>query len=496
MTFAWAADSKSVVASPKTALVLNKTYSVVVSTFAKNSSGSAALSVPFVSKVVVQENSSTSGTLMPGGSWTSRDGVVISAKPGVISQPINVFAEPIQPLQFPLPMPEGVDPIGQAFRVGTKPKTVWAKGNFDLLIPGPTRASGEDIRLYAFTPFPFVNQPEDIENGGVWGESTAKSNTLNQYATYDGALSPYATIFAFGRVRGSVKSGSSIPVIRTFSNPINEVECIGDLQKNDNELCPSDKNAVLQKLNNVLVDLKFDLGVTSDAFEKLESPLRIVSTLQGRCAKTDAVAFYDSNKKEKNITLCYSLSKKTFGTDEEIIETLRHEVFHAIQYNYWQINEVRDIYFDENSRNLDFLIPENVKKIRDLISLFDKQQQWLVEGTAATIEKSRKAAPGLLSFSSYYGGARNVVHPLKFSSYTKPTLQIPYQTQDFWSFTSNQNGLGIGLLKHLLDNGKLSDSLEFSDKAIRSLNLEAYPEGLKSAYWEWAKTQAYQWKDP
>ncbi len=86
LSFAWATDSKSVVASPKTALVLNKTYSVVVSTFAKNSSGSAALSVPFVSKVVVHENSSTSGTLVPGGSFTSRDGVTIEA-PGTSLEP-------------------------------------------------------------------------------------------------------------------------------------------------------------------------------------------------------------------------------------------------------------------------------------------------------------------------------------------------------------------------------------------------------------------------
>ena len=77
LSFAWAADSKSAVASPKTLLTLNKAYSVVVSTFAKNSSSSAALSVPYVSKVMVQESSGTTGMLQPGGSWTSKDGVVI-----------------------------------------------------------------------------------------------------------------------------------------------------------------------------------------------------------------------------------------------------------------------------------------------------------------------------------------------------------------------------------------------------------------------------------
>jgi hypothetical protein len=179
-----------------------------IQSLAENSSR-LALAVPYVNQVVAQKKKNSSGTtgvLKPGGSWTSRDGVVISVKPGVISKAINVFAKPIRPAQFPLPMPEGVRPAGPAFLIGTTPKTVLIDGDFDLLIPAPPRVPGEDIRLYVFTPGPLVRLHQGVDFDGDWYELTGDADVLGRYAARTGGLSPKAPIWVTGRVMDSVKS--------------------------------------------------------------------------------------------------------------------------------------------------------------------------------------------------------------------------------------------------------------------------------------------------
>jgi hypothetical protein len=477
MTFAWAADSKSVVASPKTALVLNKTYSVVVSTFAKNSSGSAALSVPFVSKVVVQENSSTSGTLVPGGSFTSRDGVVISAPDGVINQPINVFVEPTQASQFPLSMPEGVEPVGKAFRIGGT-QTKLSKKLFDIALPAPVYAPGEDIRLYVFSPIPFVSRPADIDNGGAWEEEVEDLDSLNRFHSSTPILAPQAFIFSFGKVLGSVRTSS----IRTFSDPLTGVACVGNLAKNGKKLCPVGKTtAILATLNDIINALKFDLNVSSSAFEYLKPPLRISDSTEGRCnppKSSPAAAFYDDNPRSRRVTICYSVVDGSFSSD--IVETLRHELFHAIQFYFWDVEQSRIDYWTET----------NFDKVK--YKVFVDQQIWMIEGTAALMELSSASSTSLRAASNYYK-SRNITKPLAFYD---PASVIQYQTEDFWAYLGNQNNTGLSLVKHLLDQGKMSNSVTFADNAIKSLPSLSSPDGLKDAYWQWAKSQAYEWKNP
>jgi hypothetical protein len=418
---------------------------------------------------------------VPGGSFTSRDGVVITSLPGEMNQPINVSAEPIQASRFRLPMPAGVEPVGQAFRIGATQTTFAA---FDVAIPAPTRAPGEDIRLYVFTPIPFVRRPEDVKNGGSWYELTDEIDLQNRYHAHTGALAPEGFIYSFGKVLGSVRTTS----VKASSDPLGSVACVGNLAKNNKKLCPIGKTTeALTTLNSVISSLKTDLNIPSAAFTYLTPPLRIADSTEGNCvldATTTpietAAAFYFFDVTAQQVTICYNLSDGKFSP--YLTKILRHELFHAIQYYYWKIDEARIDYWIQSNRN------------ESKLDAFDAQQTWMLEGTAAIMQLSSQT--GLRTDYDYFFKARNITVPLSSDGKIESDIRLPYRTEDFWAYLGNQNNTGLNLVKHLLDQGKMSNSLTFADNAIKSLPGLPSPGGLKDAYWQWAKTQAYEWKNP
>jgi hypothetical protein len=119
LTFMWAADFKSVVESPRMALV----------------------------STLVQ-NSSTSGILMPGGSWTSRDGVTISDPENQLRAPANVFVEPLNPASVAELIDENRTPV-KFFRIGANPYVSGRDGSFHLSFPLPQDEPISELKKYS-----------------------------------------------------------------------------------------------------------------------------------------------------------------------------------------------------------------------------------------------------------------------------------------------------------------------------------------------------------
>jgi hypothetical protein len=170
MTFAWAADSKSVVASPKTALVLNKTYSVVVSTFAKNSSGSLALSVPYVSKVVVKAAApqKETGTLAPGGEYRFANGVIVRSLDGELQSGVQVSVEQVSATEVLEPISSEFEYVGPVYRISVVANPSQST-RFDLEygFPVPIDRRGQDVFPASLVPKNLITDGDDTE-GFLW----------------------------------------------------------------------------------------------------------------------------------------------------------------------------------------------------------------------------------------------------------------------------------------------------------------------------------------
>jgi hypothetical protein len=457
MTFAWAADSKSVVASPKTALVLNKTYSVVVSTFAKNSSGSLALSVPFVSKVVVKENSSTSGTLMPGGSWTSRDGVKISAPGGTLLEPIKVFAQTIQSTSLVVPLPSGYSVVSPFYEIGSESRIDSANGAFFKIgIPMVPNVPEDELGLLTLNP----SYEVDTESSGadfIWLDSgfifDATENTVNVYST---ALLDKNSVFVLVR---RVANTSSLSLNQTKNilpqsiYPEFSFECT-IFKKND---CPS---TLFQdgytEFFSAYGKYSVEFSLSVDNVKPLLSSARMI-----KCGANNVNnGGYDVLKQQ--ISICLEKKKDgSYDTKEgDYRDTIKHEVFHSVQ-RIWVKSA-----------------PRKNMTIGEINNLF-LSRKWIMEGTARAVEKStisqmnvnEKTIPRLNTVDLKAAG------DLYLSE---------YKTQDFWVFAGQKNNYGYINQKQIFLTG-LENPAEDVDSSIE------YEGKLKKAYWDWSKNQGYEW---
>jgi hypothetical protein len=462
MTFAWAADSKSVVASPKTALVLNKTYSVVVSTFAKNSSGSAALSVPYVSKVVVQENSSTSGILVPGGSWTSRDGVVITAPEGVLSSPIQVFAEKVDPVALPVPLPTDFTLVSAPFHVGSaKYSESESDDVFSIKLPITSGVVDTNTRVLILTPAYNVDDSPGPGDQLIWfpsGFIDIDATGKNVIVTTS-ALSPEGVTYALVRYTGTIQSTqtSKEKLVKASSYHPFTFECYL-VKRND---CPinivedgltTSENAYLEFVSSFSINTRFEK----------KTLLKIVMTSCGKDSQNNG----DYDNESLQITICLVKRRDgTINTREDEIDykdVLRHEIFHSFQ-RMWV-----------KRRPLENMSTKEISKL--FLS-----RKWIIEGTAKAVEKSTITQMNVSA--AIIPTSRLVTIDLKAS---KDLFNSEYRTQDFWVFVGRKNNVGYAPQKQIFLTG-------LENPVVDVDNYIEYAGGLNQAYWDWSKNQGYEW---
>lgn len=149
------------------------------------------------------------------------------------------------------------------------------------------------------------------------------------------------------------------------------------------------------------------------------------------------------NSTRQRIRLCMDAAK---GIDQDLEETIRHELFHAIQYSYaglraeWEHDQV----------------------------------DWTIEGTAAMSERSSDTLD-----SGFQYNRRMLDVELDFP-YVKG-VDYAYGAQDFWVYTGKVLGESLAYLIPIFEVGGTPQSVD----SIMGNNLEG-------AYWAWIKNYAYE----
>jgi hypothetical protein len=456
MTFAWAADSKSVVASPKTALVLNKTYSVVVSTFAKNSSGSAALSVPYVSKVVVQENSSTSGTLVPGGSFTSRDGVVISDSENQLQSPVNVFVEPLNPTGVAEPFLENWTPINY-YRIGANPDVSVRAGSFHFAFPLPQNETESELSKYSV--FALIRDEEETASQGkevmVWESFIEKQDLVNKTIfARDSVIRN--TVFVIAKAKNmstlSLKQAVSTNQVDRFEPSCKEIEKLAIPCKND--LQTRYKGYLSNQFQKLAVEMN-----TAPRYESSE----FQSVLQSGCKVKDRLAYY--LERPSKIFICVNLNGSTSESTIPGEILIRHEMFHSIQNALFYLAGV---------------VPSKVA------GGFLSGREWIIEGTAEAASSSDSLTMNIQP--------NRLAYNLGFSILNEKDTAKAYRLQDFWVFTGRKLGEGVGYMRPIFATGLLRNVQDVQSALNSKLQAKGMSRGLTDAYWTWVKNQGYESK--
>jgi hypothetical protein len=479
MTFAWAADSKSVVASPKTALVLNKTYSVVVSTFAKNSSGSAALSVPYVSKVVVKENTSTSGTLVPGGRVQFANGVVIQAPAGDPIQPVNVYAKTLPKNSIPIVNSYGLEPVS-IFEIGSE-RPISSKDNtFSIALPIPQEYVGKPV--YTFVLLPASYQTDSDLEGNQWflyeGDISEDGSKVNFYTDvlFDGM-----TVGIF--IEKSNLSKSNLQTEIQTKALVRECRLL-NISLQEPNLIPCNTNLISQA--KTLIDLEKQelINQIDISLEKMLYTNDILLIRYGKDGCQEGGAFYTQaatkGKIDGQIRICVNTSGDYVEKpDRKLKIVMRHELFHAVQFGLIKASGV-------NIRDRNTYTDESTEKAPN----FTLDRRWITEGTARISENSTR----MNLLAADYERTKRVTRILNDDGER-------YKTQDFWFFSGKARVSNLGYTKRIPELNYIKALFESglrSKGGIQDVNTvlygdtAGYEQGLKSAYWKWTKDQGYE----
>jgi hypothetical protein len=487
MTFAWAADSKSVVASPKTALVLNKTYSVVVSTFAKNSSGSAALSVPFVSKVVVQENLSTSGTLVPGGSWTSKDGVRIVAPVGSISSPVTISViKRNEPAESFGELANVFEPIA-IYKVSSNPIGEVDSELLQLYFPVPNTANLDDYVLLQLGSSDSTTAPSF--GSGVKSWKYVHRNYEKQAEILRKDVGFDFDFYMIART-SSIKTPKKALSINSVSVPSFVPDCSGV------ENCDNLSAQVQSILNTEYSILINQLGLDSTVLlNEIILEKTQINSFDKDC-QNGAFAYYDYWIRKLQFCIDVEMNGTVINgklrSGNYLSKTVRHELFHALQFEKIFRAGVRV----RNPNSFTYLgqYPPNLDNRR----YYMVGRNWIFEGAATAIEYS-----DLSKFNRQTRGYDEGIpdRDLFKSTSTLKENKSPvvlendmYETQDFWVFsgqnTFRKSKWNLNYLLTIFSSGlKTAFPTQELDATFQTLG---YPGGLKSAYWEWSKNQSYE----
>jgi hypothetical protein len=166
LTFMWAVDFKSVVESPRMALVST-----------------------------LEQNSSTSGILMPGGSLILAGGVKISAPIGVPETPLQLTIANVAPSEIPLAIPKGHQVLSKFYKLSTD-LDFYAPGSrsLEVEIPFESTLDPEQINMFRLTPAKLIRG--DVDGEFVWSHLSTNLDLANKKLIFSlRSIEPEGTIF-------------------------------------------------------------------------------------------------------------------------------------------------------------------------------------------------------------------------------------------------------------------------------------------------------------
>ena len=435
-TFVWSEDSKRVTIKPSSALVLGSTYSMTVSTFAKDSFGAVSLTKPYVKKFVVQQNSSDTKTLLPGGVVQFANGVIVRAPAGFPVNPVVVTSKNVDPSTLTTPIPEGLEPIA-IFNISTPDPIIYTQNNFHFGLPIPSGYEGR--KLYVLGIAPGEETLDSNSEGNQWVDVLEEENpdTLRRYVTSSGIFeSDIYGIF----VKKPVTLNSGTVTGKQLN--ATAIECKSLNKRPDYELTPCNEALILAAKQGILEQkevIKSTFNVSQNDI-LYNNNLLLLGYGDRNCQKSQA--FYSATTKNAlvgQVIICVDTNGNYIEkSGRPLIGILRHELTHALQFglikNYSSVN----------------ILDKRTYLRSDSKKSFSAERGWITEGTARLIEESNASNLKVVD----YENTKRITKPLF-------DYDERYKAQDFWYFIGKDrrkngyslNGVELDYIKAIFSSG-------------------------------------------
>jgi hypothetical protein len=462
--FAWAGDSRSVTVTPTAAMVSSNRYTAAVSTNAKSDAGQA-LTQPYASSFTAQAGNET-GTLVPGGSFTTPDGVVIAAPEGTIKTSVQVFGRRIDATKVSVPVPNEFSVVAM-YQVGSPTSVGVYRGSFRIGLPVPDGLILDGLYVIGLIP---DEQSADLNLGWVLYGGNTNSAERKIYVN-DSSLDP-TTVYAIVRANttnppptSTIQKLQSPSLLSTSSTPDFSPKC--DLIKAFGIYC--DPNIVQVGQNSIKFNYEDFLSIFK--LSEFELPVYLSAfILQNGQLKCNISTLAFHIQRTQNMYICVDSTGKLNQSDLSLEKVLRHEMFHAVQYG------------------LTYSVGVNPSDAKKFPNGFYASRKWIIEGTAeAAVESTATQMNPQLRLN-------REIYPIttKIDTNTDAAPRVPdvYETQDFWVFAGRNIGSGTGLyyLKAIFKTGLGRNLADVQS----GLETSGYTGGFAKAYWDWAKNQGYE----
>lgn len=404
------------------------------------------------------------GVLVDGGSVELPEGPIVGAVPGALTEPLQVtIVETPRPSES---LPGGFQPRGDAYRISARTLTA-APADKPLLLGLPVPANADPGRLGVAMYVP----------DGLASESDEPDTSSSSWTTAPGSYDPVTNLFVI-TVRALLSEGFTVLL---YEHPDNaplptaaapapamaegtvdfEVTC--DPKANNTDVCQLAYYALiaaeLEDAHHEFVDIHgFKMPAMIRYIGAFTGPDRdpvltetyraaVIAGAPCTNASGDPIAGQYSYVTHQ-ILVCFDENDSI----ESIRDTVRHELFHAIQASYPNV------------------VDDRIKRETRALS------HWNVEGTASAAERS-----SFIMLRSPAWDVRPATEPM-----TSTVDLREYEAQDFWVFSGLEGNQSNHYLSYLDDVFEQGATPEHVSQGI----------DLSDAYWQWAKNQVYEHYQP
>ncbi len=444
---------------------------ILILTTSCNFPGFNAEILPGSSSPVQAGGSDSPGTLSPAGTVVGINGVTISADTEAISTDQQVWIEELDQPVLNADAPSGANQLGSYYQVGAEMDVFTASGTaFQVKLPLPEGTDPDQLFLGVLEPGEALISelncegaecPDDISIENIW--------VLIPVEFIESENAVYA------RIARLTPRGRTLALFSSTEENTENSRLAGKLASaakqqgaQYNASCTNFSGSGVNCTSTTRSALENEMEDAHSTYAGLGFGSPYLQQDSSGQYQFEIRPYYTSTDQDIDIAVCEreminnsqaSLAGVYSSTEQTIIvcvesssvssperDAARHELFHAVQYNYPQV------------RN-------------------NPHEDWIIEGSATAAENSDTGMKR--DFSRPY---HLIEDSLQSSRGT-----VAYQAQDFWVYLGLSWDLGLDYLIDLFENGA-------DTAAVESTFQGDWPGGLTlgDAYWNWTRNQAYE----
>ena len=411
----------------------------------------------------------TGSTLEAGSKVVGVDGVTVGAPVRSLEDPVEVRIARVDAPEAVLA--EGLEFVGPTYRVATEK---WvrspADSTFVVGIPLPEGVDPADAAIAAYAP---EGQVLDQRSGDRWMIRISQHESDTDLLLLSTpSLRPEGLV---ARVVVRSEPGAALDAtaagVAKGAVPLVLAKCSSEFN-NRVTGCTTAVRAGIEAEFGVMhgllstagfpepaLDRDWQLATSSSWLGTGPAPAPYLVTIDP-CVPGGALGSYWHG--DERMSVCV---RKEDGVDDSVKRTTRHELFHATQHAFPAV-------YAEAVAGTPIVA-------------------WGMEGQAALAERST-----LTQLSASPDFTTRPLAPSLFeeaATVDGKAIPWPYMVQDFWGYLGTRLGGGLGFLIPFLERGH--EPLAVDEALMVGIANSDLPD-LATAYWEFAKNQAFEWQVP